>query len=64
MFLMHCLYRIKSTEEPPAWLLQLVLRDVDHSDAQFKGVSDFNHGRQVLRKVRRKVAEHVPMEYT
>ena len=32
---------MRSKEEPPAWLLQLVLRDVDHNDAQFERVSDF-----------------------
>ena len=32
---------VKSKEEPPAWLLQLVMRDVDQSDAEFERVSDF-----------------------
>ena len=32
---------VKSKEEPPAGLLQLVLRDVDQSDAQFERVNDF-----------------------
>ena len=32
---------VKSKEEPPAWLLQLVMRDVDQSDAKFERMSGF-----------------------
>ena len=32
--------RLKSKKEPPEWLLQLVMRNIDH-EAQFERVSDF-----------------------
>ena len=37
----HLALFVKRKEGPPAWLLQLVMRDVDQSDAPFKRKDDF-----------------------